>query len=218
MYIHLVLLADTHGHYREIDIPDGDIAIFAGDLLLNGELPDLEDFNDFLYRLPHKHKIVIAGNHDFCMERYPGKSRSLLTNAVYLQDQAVTLMGIKFYGSPWQPEFMNWAFNLPQGEPLKQKWDLIPPDTDVLITHGPPYGFGDETAPGEHAGDRELIKAIERVKPIVNAFGHIHEGYGSYQSGGTLLFNASICDGINIPINPPVKVTINTNKNTSIST
>jgi len=208
----LVLLADMHGFYKSVDIPDGDIAIFAGDLLLNGELPDLKDFNAFLGRLPHKHKIVIAGNHDFCIERYPEQSRNQLTNAFYLQDQAVTLMGIKFYGSPWQPEFMNWAFNLPRGEALKQKWDLIPEDTEVLITHGPPYGFLDTTAEGEHAGDQELAEAIKRVKPRVNVFGHIHESYGSVESGGTTFINVCICDGMNRPVNSPVTLTLTEDK------
>jgi Icc-related predicted phosphoesterase len=212
MDIQLVLLADVHGQYRKIEIPDGDIAIFAGDLLLNGELPDVEDLNAYLGTLPHKHKIVIAGNHDYCMERDPGISRSLLTNGLYLQDQAVTLMGIKFYGSPWTPEFMNTAFNLPRGEALKQKWDLIPPDTEVLITHGPPYGFGDLTSSGEHAGDLELAKAVERIHPKLHVFGHIHEGYGAFQLGNTKLFNVCICDAIYRPVNKPILEILSANR------
>jgi Icc-related predicted phosphoesterase len=210
MEILLVLLADTHGFHRRIRIPDGDILVVAGDFCMYGDFKELDEFNAFLGKLPHKHKVVVAGNHDICMERSPEYARSRLTNAVYLQDQAVTLMGLSLYGSPWQPQFMDWAFNLPQGEALKRKWDLIPPNTDVLITHGPPYGFGDTTEAGEHAGDQELAKAIKRIKPKINVFGHIHEGYGSFRLGETTLINASVCDGMYQPVNPPILVSITT--------
>jgi Icc-related predicted phosphoesterase len=215
MNIYIVFLADTHGFHRRIKIPEGDIVIFAGDICSYGDLSELDDFNAFLGQLPHKYKIVVAGNHDVCLERYPEQSKSRLTNAIYLQDQAITLLGIKFYGSPWQPQFMNWAFNLTPGKALREKWDLIPADTDILVTHGPPYGFGDTNAEGEHVGDRELADAIGRVKPKIHVFGHIHEGYGSYKSAGTTLINASICDGMYMPTNPPVVVTLNVSEDGS---
>jgi Icc-related predicted phosphoesterase len=208
MDIYLVLLADTHGFHRRIRIPDGDILVFAGDFCMYGDLTELDKFNAFLGELPHKHKVVVAGNHDICMERSPEYARNRLTNAVYLQDQAVTLMGVSFYGSPWTPQFMDWAFNLSQGEALKQKWDLIPTNIDVLITHGPPHGFGDTADSGEHIGDPELANAIERVKPKINVFGHIHEGYGTFKLGETALVNASVCDGMYQPVNPPILVSI----------
>jgi Icc-related predicted phosphoesterase len=215
MNICLVLLADTHGFHRRLFIPDGDIVIFAGDFCLYGDLSELDDFNAFLGRLPHKYKIVVAGNHDIFLERSPVEGRNRLTNAIYLQDQAITLLGIKFYGSPWQPQFMDWAFNLPPGKALKEKWDSIPVDTDVLITHGPPYGFGDTTAAGEHVGDQELMKAIKRVKPRINVFGHIHEGYGSLKSGRTTFINACICDGMYQPVNSPISVILTVKKKSS---
>jgi Icc-related predicted phosphoesterase len=215
MEIRLILLADTHGFHRRLIIPDGDIVIFAGDFCLYGDLSELDEFNDFLGRLPHKHKIVVAGNHDICLERTPEEGRNRLSNAIYLQDQAITLLGIKIYGSPWQPQFMNWAFNLPSAKALKEKWDSIPEDTEVLITHGPPYGFGDTTVAGEHAGDKELAKAIKRVKPRINVFGHMHEGYGSITSGRTTFINACICDGRYQPVNLPISVTLTVKKKTS---
>jgi Icc-related predicted phosphoesterase len=207
--IRIVLFADTHGRYQEISIPNGDILIFAGDISRYGLLSELDEFNSFLGPLPHRHKIMIAGNHDFCFEDFPEESRKRITNAIYLQDQAVSVMDMSFYGSPWQPLFMNWAFNLPPGKPLREKWDLIPKDTDVLITHGPPYGYGDLTMLGERTGDKELLRAIMRIKPKLNLFGHIHEGYGQWKVGRTLLINASVCDDQYRPLNPPVEVTIN---------
>ena len=133
----LVLLSDTHGKHDTLVVPAGDILVHAGDLTDAGSLEELEDVNAYFARLPHRHKLVIAGNHDFCFEREPEEARATLTAATYLEDEAVTVEGIRFYGSPWQPWFFDWAFNLPRGEALKEKWALIPPKTDVLITHAP---------------------------------------------------------------------------------
>lgn len=202
--LRLVILADTHGFHRRLAIPDGDILIHAGDFCLHGDLSELDDFNDFLGSLPHRHKIVIAGNHDVCLEQQPGESRSRLTNAVYLQDQSVSLEGITFYGSPWQPEFQGWAFNLPRGKALREKWDLIPEDTGILITHGPPHGILDLTMVGDNAGDEELTRAIKRVKPSIHAFGHMHESYGILKKGPTTFVNACICDAMYQPVRKPV--------------
>ena len=99
--------------------------------------------------------------------------------------------GVKFYGSPWQPWFYDWAFNLERGPEIRAKWDLIPEDTDVLITHGPPYGIGDLTFQKDHAGCQDLLKAVERLKPRTHIFGHIHERYGINSIDGTTFINAS---------------------------
>jgi predicted phosphohydrolase len=204
----LVVLADTHGFHRQLSIPDGDFLIHAGDFCLRGELSEVEDFNEFLGTLPHRHKLVIAGNHDVCLETQPAESRRRLTNAIYLQDQAAVLEEIKFYGSPWQPEFREWAFNLPRGGPLREKWDQIPSDTDVLLTHGPPRGILDLTVLGEHAGDDELQRAVKRIRPKGHLFGHIHEGSGVLKRDGTTFVNASICDAMDQPVNLPAVITI----------
>jgi predicted phosphohydrolase len=205
-------MADIHGQHLESPIPDGDILVVAGDITPFGLLSDLDPFNAFLGSLPHRHKIVIAGNHDFCFQDFPEDCRKRLSHATYLQDQALSVMGLNFYGSPWQPWFLDWAFNLPPGKPLKEKWDLIPKDTDVLITHGPPYGYGDLSSEGKRQGDPELLSAIKRVKPRVNVFGHIHEDYGRWKVGNTLLINASVCNYQYQAVNPPVVVTITPKK------
>ena len=106
----IVAISDTHGQHRSLDIPDGDILIHAGDLTNGGEIDQVEDFNNFLGTLPHQDKVVIAGNHDFCFERQPKRSEALLTNCIYLKDREATVQGIRFYGSPWQPWFYDWAF------------------------------------------------------------------------------------------------------------
>lgn len=203
-----VAISDTHGFYHRIDVPDGDILIHAGDITGQGTYEDLEDFNEWLGSLPHKHKIIVAGNHDWCFEWDKERCRKILTNAIYLQDEAIEIEGFKIYGSPWQPEFFQWAFNLKRGAELREKWDLIPNDVDVLVTHGPPWGILDEVANSQmlrNVGCQDLGDAVDRVKPKVHVFGHIHEGYGTQQEPETLFVNASINTARYRPIQPAVE-------------
>lgn len=172
----------------------------------------MEDFNQFLGQLPHPTKIVIAGNHDFCFERDREISASILANCIYLQDEAITVEGIRFYGSPWQPWFYDWAFNLQRGAEIRAKWDLIPADTDVLITHGPAFGIGDRTAGGEHVGCRDLLDRVNRLHPRVHIFGHIHEGYGLSSTTHTTSINASICNEHYVVANEPIVFEIDETK------
>ena len=188
----LVLISDTHGRHRDLKLPEGDILIHAGDISKHGELEVIADFNDWLKPLPFQAKIVIAGNHDFCFEQVNGQA--LLSNAIYLQDSSVTISGTKFYGSPWQPRFCNMAFNLDRGELLRQKWDMIPSDTDILITHSPPQGVCDQILRGDFVGCQDLLEATERIKPKLHVFGHIHEAYGVFKDKYTTFVNASSCE------------------------
>jgi Icc-related predicted phosphoesterase len=202
----IVFIADTHGLHRNVVVPEADILVHAGDLSMHGDLEDVDAFSDWLSSLPHRHKIVIAGNHDFCFERTPEEARSRLTGSIYLQDQAVEVEGIRFYGSPWQPWFHDWAFNLPRGEAIARKWALIPDTTQVLVTHGPPLGQCDRTVTGEAVGCGDLMGRVEQVRPAVHCFGHIHEAFGVSQGAGTLFINASVCTFAYEPVNPPVFV------------
>ena len=197
----IVACSDTHGLHDEIQIPDGDIFIHGGDLTRHGTLEEIEAFNIFLSKLPHRHKLIVAGNHDWAFERTPQKARALLTAGTYLEDQSVEVEGLRIYGSPWQPEFFSWAFNLRRGSEIRAKWDLIPKDTDVLITHGPPHGFCDRT-PYARVGCQDLLETVRRVRPKVHVFGHIHEGYGMVECDGTIFMNASNCNEHYDPINP----------------
>lgn len=200
----IVAISDTHMLHDKLVVPDGNVLIHAGDLTNKGSLDDVRRFNDFLGKWSHPHKIVIAGNHDFCFQRWRADAEALLTNAVYLQDKSIEIDGIHFYGSPWQPWFYDWAFNLRRGAEIREKWDLIPIDTDVLITHGPPFGIGDQNIQGQYVGCRELLEAVERVHPKLHIFGHIHEGYGITHNEHTTFINASTCDVGYKPVNPPL--------------
>jgi Icc-related predicted phosphoesterase len=190
----IVLLSDTHGLHDQLAVPPGDLLIHAGDAGRRGTLEELRSFNEFLGRLPHPHKIFVAGNRDYSFQRQPEESRAILTNAVYLQDEEISIGGIRIYGSPWQPPFMDTAFNLPRGEPLRENWALIPDGIDILVTHTPPYGIGDRTSRGVPVGCEDLLAAVRRIKPRLHVFGHIHEGYGQYEENGILFLNASLTD------------------------
>lgn len=129
----------------------------------------------------------------------------MLTSAIYLEDSLVTVCGIKIYGAPWQPVFCDWGFNLNRGEDILKKWQTIPADLDILMTHGPPVGHGDLTGGKNNVGCVELLNTVQkRVKPKFHVFGHIHEGYGVTSDGYTTFINASTCTRRYLPTNAPI--------------
>lgn len=204
----LVCISDTHSLHRRVpDIPNGDVLIHAGDCLGTGTLSDVQDLNDWLGTLPHKHKLVIAGNHDWVFQEAPAFAIEALTNATYLEDSGTDIEGIHFWGSPWTPTFMNWAFMRDRGQPINDQWEKIPDGTDVLITHGPPMGIGDRVSLGfkdEHVGCIDLLHRVRRLSLKAHVFGHIHEGYGECLQANTRFVNASTCTERYEPSNPPI--------------
>jgi len=193
MKLRFVMFADTHTDHKGLIVPDGDILIFAGDMCSYGHRKEARKFIRWFEDLPHAHKIIIAGNHDCPFEEYPDFAETYIHSAIYLQDSSTTIEGIKFYGSPWQPEFMEWSFNLPRGKALKEKWDMIPNATDVLITHGPPADTLDSVR-GDNIplGCVDLKHALERVRPDLHVFGHIHSAYGIRRRWNTTYVNCSL--------------------------
>jgi Icc-related predicted phosphoesterase len=199
----IVCISDTHN--QKVTVPDGDLLIHAGDATLQGTVDEIIEFNAWFSALPHKHKIFIAGNHDWLFQLQPAIARSLLDKGVvYLQDSSTVVEGLNIYGSPWQPRFYDWAFNLNRGSEMAEKWELIPAQTDILITHGPPNRILDLTMQGDHAGCEELIKKVEEIRPRVHIFGHIHEGHGTLEKSGTRFVNASNCDEGYRLVNAPI--------------
>ena len=190
----IVLWSDTHGLHEQCVLPEGDLLVFAGDLAARGTLAELAAFDAYLGRLPHPQIIVIAGNRDYFFARRPEESRRLLSHAVYLQDEETTLGGLRIFGSPWQPPFMDTAFNLPRGAPLREKWSAVPEGIDVLVTHTPPSGIGDRTRSGLSVGCSDLLVAVRRIRPRLHVFGHVHEAYGEYPQEGIRFCNASATD------------------------
>lgn len=200
----IVCISDTHNQHDLIRVPDGDLLIHAGDLTGYGILPQIEKAADWLRSLPHPQKIVIAGNHDWGFQNEPEEALALMDGLTYLEDAEVVVGGLRIWGSPWQPAFCDWAFNLEPGEALRKKWDLIPEGIDILVTHGPPRGQGDVTFDGRSVGCEELLDAVRRIRPAYHVFGHIHEGYGVTTEGATTFVNASNCDHTYAPINAPI--------------
>jgi len=203
-------ISDTHMLHDEIeDMPDADILIHSGDFCRVGEEREVKEFNRWLGTLKDKynHIVVIAGNHDKFFESNPEEAEAIMTNCTYLMDSSVEINGFKIYGSPWQPWFYGWAFNVPRMI-IHKKWEKIPSDTDILITHGPAHGYGGRTNGGDEAGCKSLLEKIEEVKPLLHICGHIHEGYGMYQNENTTFINASTCNVRYKPWNKPVIIEV----------
>lgn len=207
----LVLISDTHA-MQPLDwiVPEGDVLIHAGDLAAEGTRQEVQLTLDWLNKQPHEHILCVAGNHDWAIYR---KTPLNYGRVEYLQDSSINIDGVNFHGSPWQPEFMKWAFNLERSE-LKPYWDMISPKTDVLITHSPPAGIMDAVRPlmpkypRAHAGCDFLLEAVKNIQPKVHVFGHIHSGYGMQKFGQTTFVNASICDEAYRPLNKPFVIEI----------
>jgi Icc-related predicted phosphoesterase len=221
----ITLISDTHTKHNQLsttkllrkmdqplDLPGGDILIHAGDFMNSGyyKTEAIEFFNWFEAITNYDTKIFIAGNHDRIMEDDPTWAQGYLTGyktIEYLQDEELALYfdgpngdmpeeNVRIYGSPWQPEFCNWAFNLPRnGKEMKARWDAIPDNTDILITHSPPFGHLD--IPGGNTirvGCEMLRYRVDEIKPKIHVFGHIHGSWGHYFDGHTHFFNASVLD------------------------
>ncbi len=202
----IVCISDTHGAHEAMRVPEGDVLLHAGDLTNMGKVPEIIAFNKWLGSLPHPHKIVVAGNHDFLFERQPETAEALITNAIYLKNSAVEVAGLRVWGSPVTPWFHDWAFNRRRGADIRRYWEMIPAGTDILVTHGPPHGLLDKTFTGEQVGCRDLLEFVWRVKPKIHLFGHIHEGYGQLETDGTTFVNASIMDLNYKPVHQPVVI------------
>lgn len=205
----VVLISDTHTRHEKVQVPEGDIIIHAGDVSSRGTYDEVLRFIDWFKNLPFRYKIFIAGNHDFYFEKNSPLVRSnFLDGLIYLENSMIEIEGLSIYGSPYTPEFFNWAFMKKRGEEIMQVWNMIPPKIDILITHGPPYSILDKNIMGAPCGCEELLKKVKEMKPNVHVFGHIHEAYGMMEDGGTKFFNASILDEGYRVVNKPLVIDI----------
>lgn len=186
----IVVMSDTHDRHRRLKVPAGDLLIHAGDFTIQAFSPALVyDFNEWLGSLPHRHKVVVPGNHEFALEE--PRDRAVITNAVLLVDSGTEVEGLRIWGSPVTPLY-GGAFGMSRASDRKRHWSRIPERLDILITHGPPFGILDEPGPGRHDGCPELRDAVLEAKPRVHVFGHIHTGYGTLRTADTLFVNASL--------------------------
>ena len=185
----VVAIADTHLYTDDLVVPDGDLLIHAGDLCRRGNFNELEKAAAWFDAQPHRHKVVVAGNHDWAFVDEPERARALF--ACYLQDEGTAIEGLRIYGAPWQPAYNDWAFNLPRGAALAEKWAAIPEGLDILVTHGPPEGIGDDIELVGRSGCADLLARVTAVAPRLHLFGHIHADGGLWQRGATTFANVT---------------------------
>lgn len=205
-HVKFVAISDTHCRHRNLRLPKGDVLLHAGDISHRGKKEEVVDFLEWFSGLPFAHKIFIAGNHDFYFEtQKPAAIQTLLPAGItYLNDSGVTLDGITVWGSPVTPWFFNWAFNRQRGAAINKHWKKMPEGTDVLLTHGPPFGIHDAVVNSRQVGCKDLLRRIGEVKPTVHVCGHIHEGYGSLKREGIRYINASVLNESYELVNKPV--------------
>jgi len=192
----ITIISDTHGKHEYLtskgmgnSLGSGDILIHCGDISNVGKTHEIKSFLDWFSNTPFTHKIFIAGNHDFGFELVDYIAPEYIEKGVtYLFDSSVEIDGIKFYGSPWQPEFYNWAFNLPRGA----------------------YRMLDHTINGQMVGDEDLFNRILEVKPKLHCCGHIHWAYGQKSFNDTEFINAAVLNERYEHENKPVKLTFDT--------
>ena len=221
----VLCISDTHGKHSQIPLEwleDADIIIHAGDISNVGGLTEIEYFCEWFSSLSqYKHKIFIAGNHDFGFEKIPVHATRVVReypNITYLEDSMVEVEGLKIYGTPWQPEFLNWAFNVKRGSDLAKKWSEVPSNVDILITHGPAYGMVDWVEPrknhggefrkfidGGNVGCEDLLDAVTtRIRPKYLISGHIHCAYGEMVRDNINFINAATLNEQYMVTNPPI--------------
>lgn len=228
----ITFISDTHTKHDQItqDLPGGELLIHAGDFMNTGyHLNEAVEFLEWFNGLDqYTHKVFIAGNHDRLFENKPEEVKDLLEqykNINYLQDEELKLYydgpngdhpedNVLIYGSPWQPEFYDWAFNLPRrGEKLVEIWNKIPKPSDIVVTHGPRYGVLDYAPYGGNVGCEELDFTLKQNPPKIHVCGHIHGGYGYKFDGQTHHINASVLNDRYKYENKPITVEWDCEKN-----
>lgn len=179
-----------------------DFLLHAGDALNYGQTNEFFAFAKDLHRVrsQFKHIIYVPGNHDIFVEQERERAVAELKkhDIHVLIDERLELDGISFYGSPGVPLLpAYWAFGYGY-EDQTERWSQVKP-MDVLITHGPPLGILDY-----HCGCGYLRQAVDRLKPKLHVFGHMHEcGGEQLQQDRSLFSNVAICDRTYRPARKP---------------
>lgn len=214
----LVCLSDTHQMHDEILVPDGDILIHAGDFTHTGKPKEYTKFLEWYSKQPHKHKLLICGNHEKEISEETEKFQIICKHydVKLIHDQIYEIEGIKFFGQPRTPRFHNWGWMYERGEEAEKVWSQLPYEIDVLVCHGPPFGFGDQTPVSRfmpeiinNAGCEAQLNKLKQIKPKLVICGHIHYSYGIHLTDfGTLVVNAASCTEGYKPLNKPIVINI----------
>lgn len=205
----ITIISDTHEKHSELNLEPGDLLIHCGDFTNKGNYFKIRDFLDWMVKQPFKYKVFVAGNHEVGLDKGPNREGKLdlIDSFVkmnegfhYLENSSISIEGLKIYGSPITPEFYSWAFNVRRGAKIAKYWSMIPDDTNILITHGPPMGILDfaenDWGEPERAGCQDLRARIEQLKNLkLSAFGHLHrQGCSSAKLNDKIFVNAAMCD------------------------
>ena len=198
----IAFLSDTHGKHCELkNLPQTDMLIHAGDLSWNGTEEEIAAFIEWFGALNYRHKIFIAGNHDDCLDG--AGIEGMPHNCYYLCNSGIEIEGVKIWGIPFfLSDEIHWADLYPK----KIAW--IPQQTDILVSHCPPFGILDKSAFGANMGNEDLRKQVEIINPRYHLFGHIHEAYGVYKTSRTTFVNGAVVDENYERVNHPVVITI----------
>lgn len=194
--ISIVCMGDSHSRHDAIEVPFADVLLHSGDFSMD-KRSHIVSFNEWLGKLPHRHKVVVAGNHDSGRDvaRAGGSLMSelkgLLTNAIYLCDEFVDLpVGLdnrllRVYASPWQPQFRHWNSYRTEAWHGMILERTVPKDRSVhvVLTHSPPWSILDEDEYGKlggkkNVGSKALLALVKDRRPLLHCFGHIHASGG----------------------------------------
>ena len=204
----------------DIEIPDGDLLLHAGDLTFKGEPWEITQELDILAAKTKDFKkvIFVQGNHEYRLRNQPEIVKILCEERgiQLLHHEPTEFEGLKIFGSPYTPTFGRWAFMANRGPDIKRLWDQVPDDTNILITHGPAHMINDKIleeyrSPGEslNVGCEELAYRVSQLKALkLHVCGHIHNGYGQVDVLGVKHVNASICTERYEPLNKAIVVDI----------
>ncbi len=220
MSLKIVAVSDTHEQHKNLILPDGDVLIHSGDITNKGSLNAFEEFCNWMSTQNFAHKILIYGNHELGFQiKKKQKAADICKkyNIIHLQNSSVEINNYKIWGASWTPFFFNWEFNLHRGKDIAVQWAKIPDDTNVLITHGPPYGILDlvqdniwNAGRDLHQGCADLLQRVKELKQLkAHIFGHLHLNGGKTQvENGVIFGNASICTEAYTPTNSPLVIEI----------
>lgn len=198
-----VIISDNHNYY-DMKVPEGDVLIHCGDFSFRGDPLEVLEFQEWIKKQPHKHKLFVWGNHEVWVEQNYSPAVTLVSGGICVHNIEKKVEGLRVLGSSVTPPFGRWAFMM-EKDRRKKYWETLP-ECDILITHGPPLEILDLNIDGEHCGCGYMREYVDRVKPKLHCFGHIHESYGQYEQSGTLFVNASVMNERYKPVNMPIEV------------
>ncbi len=202
----IVIISDTHGLHNSLILPKGDIIIHGGDITDHGTKEEVINFLNWYSNLEYSSKIFIGGNHDIYLDENPVDLLEILPSSVtYLRNNSIEIEGIKIWGSPITPDFMDWAFGK-RREDMKEHWKYMPDEIDILVTHTPPHKILDKSGDLKSLGCKDLLQKVKELKPKFHIFGHIHASYGQLKEGETEFINGSNLDSYRGLINPPIVI------------